>query len=229
MQKIYFIFPFILQTFIWPITYTLFKILFLSLKVKGLDNVKDLKMGVIFAVNHTGEFDAILVPASLPFLSHLMPMFYTSRGKGYYKRSGWRKHIYGGLFFKAWGAYEVYIGKNDYEFALKNHTQILDDGGSVCIFPESRTTRDGNLGPAKGGVAFLSHRTGKPIIPVAISGLFGMEAGRFFTRKHKVTLQFDKPLYAKDILGEGDEFTHDEYKKAAQKVVDTISSMFERA
>jgi len=225
MKKLYFLPPFALQTFIWPITYVLFKILFFSLKVKGYENIKNLKRGVIFAVNHTSEFDAILVPASLPFLSHLMPMFYTSREKGYYKRSGWRRHIYGGLFFNAWGAYEVYVGKNDYEFALKNHLQILKDRGSVCVFPEAYTTRDGNLGRAKGGVAFLSHRTGKPIVPVAISGLFGLNARRFFTRKHKVTLQFGKPFHAEDILGEGEKFPHDDYKKAAQKVMDIVALM----
>jgi 1-acyl-sn-glycerol-3-phosphate acyltransferase len=227
MRKIYFWPPLILQTFIWPITYTLFFILFLSLKVKGLENIKDLKRGVIFAVNHTGELDAILVPASLPFLSHLMPMFYTSREKGYYKRSGWRQHIYGGLFFNAWGAYKVYIGENNYEVALRNHIEILEDKGSVCVFPEGHTTRDGNLSPAKGGVAFLAHKTGTPIIPVSISGLFGLSPKRFFTGKHKVTLCLGKPLYAKDILGEGNNFTHLEYKAGAQKVMDEISRIME--
>ena len=229
MRKIYFLPPFILQTSIWFITYFLSRIVFLSLKVKGLENLKDLKRGVIFAVNHTGELDAILIPASLPFLSHLMPMFYTSREKSFYVRSGWRQNIYGGLFFNAWGAYKVYVGQNDYEVALQNHIKILEDGGSICIFPEGNSTRDGKIHRAKGGVAFLSHRTGKPIVPVSIKGLFGLSSKTFFTGKHKTTLRFGKPFYPKDILGEGDEFTYEEYKKGAQKVMDEISLMFDQS
>src|SRR3990167_11455141 len=91
--------PLILQTAIWPIMRPLFWF-FLHLKIIGCENLRSLPKGVIFASNHTSELDAILIPASLPFLSRFMPMFYVSRPREFYKNSGWRQLFYGGLFFK---------------------------------------------------------------------------------------------------------------------------------
>src|SRR3989344_5971123 len=94
--------PLVLQTAIWPATRFFFW-LFLHLRVVGLENLKNLPKGVIFATNHSSELDPILVPASLPFLSKFMPMFYVSRPREFYSTSGWRWFLYGGLFFTLCG------------------------------------------------------------------------------------------------------------------------------
>ena len=109
MKKIYYIAPWVLQTTIWIPTRIFFK-LFCSYKVKGLKNLKELEkncFGTIFAVNHSSELDPIMIPASLPFFSCLMPMFYVSREQKFYVSSGWRQHIYGGLFFCLWGGHNA--------------------------------------------------------------------------------------------------------------------------
>ncbi|HEY4508626.1 MAG TPA: hypothetical protein VJJ55_03145, partial [Candidatus Paceibacterota bacterium] len=147
MNSFYLYSPLVLQTALWPIVRPLFWF-FLRLKVRGLENVlpyinctrsRDIcvgggkqraedcekqcgKRGVIFAANHSSELDPILVPASLPFLSPLMPFFYTSREQSFYKMSGWRQFFYGGFLFKLWGSHPLRSGTGNYEESLTTHT-----------------------------------------------------------------------------------------------------------
>lgn len=192
-MKLYFLPPLVLQKLIWVPTRIILSF-FGHLYVNGLHNMKDIKGNIIFACNHTSELDPILIPASLPFWSRFSPIFYTSREESFYKNSGWRQNLYGGLFFKAWGAYPVSTGLRNYEKSLKNHIEIARDGGSICVFPEGRITPTGTIQPAKGGVAYLSHITKTVIVPVAFKGTYHLSLGNFFRRNGNISVTFGKPL-----------------------------------
>ena len=43
--------------------------------------------------------------------------------------------------------------------------ELIDDGWSLVIFPEGGRSPDGWGQPFKGGAAFLSIRTGAPVVP----------------------------------------------------------------
>jgi len=49
----------------------------------------------------------------------------------------------------------------------------LADGELVCIFPEGKLTRDGEINPFRQGVTRIVARTPVPVIPVALRGLWG--------------------------------------------------------
>jgi len=49
----------------------------------------------------------------------------------------------------------------------------LEDGDLVCIFPEGRLTRDGSMGKFRDGVERIIARRPVPVIPMALSGLWG--------------------------------------------------------
>ncbi|WP_233848259.1 MFS transporter [Paraburkholderia sp. HD33-4] len=51
--------------------------------------------------------------------------------------------------------------------------QALADGELVCIFPEGKLTRTGELNPFRHGVAEIVGRTPAPVIPMALRGLWG--------------------------------------------------------
>ncbi|HEY4499010.1 MAG TPA: lysophospholipid acyltransferase family protein [Candidatus Paceibacterota bacterium] len=191
--------PNILQHGIWVPT-RLALLFFIHLHIKGRENIKNTPRGVIFALNHSSELDPIILPSSFPFLSSHFPMFYTSRERSFYSRSGWRQWLYGGAFFKAWGAYPVNVGKQNYEVALAPHIKILQEDKSLCIFPEGVKTRDGNLQEGRGGATYLSWRTGKPIIPVAICNVWNIGFKNFILRRRFVTISFGAPLYPKDLF-----------------------------
>lgn len=223
----------VLQTLIWIPTRIFFKI-FYSYKVEGLENLKNLKSnnyfdnkkgGVIFAVNHSSELDPIMIPASLPFFSRLMPIFYVSREKNFYINSGVKKHIYGGLFFRLWGAHNVFVGLNNFELALKHHIEILKSGKSLCIFPEGKKTPDGNIGRGKGGASFLAQRTNSTIVPVRIKGFHKSCLKRDFLRRKKIEVVFGKPIYPDDLFSNSKIKNFDEYKQATQKIMETIGDL----
>ncbi len=179
------------------------------------------EQGVIFAANHSSELDPILVPAALPFLSPLLPIFYVSRPRVFYKTSGWRQFLYGGLLFKLWGAHSVRpaVGGADYAQSLAAHIQILKIGGSVLIFPEGRKTRDGNIQrEAHGGVAYLARTTGMPVVPVRIFGDFNMTLGDFFLRRRRIVVVFGTPIsLAENALAD--------YKQDAQAILAKIAAI----
>ena len=198
-MKLYFLPPLILQKIIWIPTNILLRS-FGHLEVKGMENLEGIKTPVIFACNHTSETDPFFVPASLPFFSPFSPIFYTSRESKFYVNSGWRKYFYGGTFFKAWGSYPVHVGLHDYEKSLAHHIDIIRAGGSLCIFPEGRTTPDGNIQPAKGGVSYLAYITGAPIIPTRIGGVFRFSCKDFLLGRRHLSITYGKPMRFADHL-----------------------------
>lgn len=228
MKKLYVILPFLLQNAIWIPIRVILKY-FTSFKIIGLENIKNVKGKVVFASNHSSELDPILIPASLPFLSHFMPIFYTSLEKNAYSDFGWKKYLYGGKFFKAWGAYCVYKGLRNYEKSLKHHIEILTDNNSVCIFPQGRRFFDNQVREIKGGVIFLSHQTQTPIIPVFIEGANEVSLKNFLLRKNKISVYFGKPLHVREILGDSETLmlTHEQnnYKKASQILMEKIMGL----
>lgn len=227
MNWFYFLSPFILQAIIWVPTRLFFKFFF-HVKTEGLENIEGLKNGVIFAQNHTSELDVFPVPSSLPFVSHLMPTFYTSREQSYYRHSGWRQRFYGGFFFKLWGSHRVLVGVRNYEKALETHLEILRQGGSLCIFPEAVRSKDGKLGPAKGGMAYLAHKANVPIVPVGVTGLLNPSWKSVLSRERRAIFRFGKPIYPTELFRGLGNPNPSGYKIAAQRVVDEIASLLSK-
>lgn len=221
-EKWYFISPLILQQLIWVPTRIILKF-FGHFKIDGLDNLKKIKSNVIFACNHASELDPILIPAALPFFSRFSPMFYVSREKRFYSGAGWRRYFYGGLFFKFWGSYPVYVGLRNYEKALINHISIVRHGGNLCIFPEGRTTPNGVIQSAKGGVVYLAHTTRIPIIPVKIIGTFNLTFSDFVFRRKHLSVIFGKPIY--EPTYPETVVPIEEFKKHANNITDILKNM----
>jgi len=222
MKRILYVLPLILQTLIWIPTRIVLKV-FAHLEVIGLENLKNVRGGVIFAPNHSSELDPGLLPASLPFFSPLMPMFYTSRERSFYKFSSWRKLFYGGLLFKIWGAYPVYPGQNDFSKALVHHIDILRSGKSVCLFPEGKRTRNGEMGSAKAGIAYLADATDCPIVPVCIIGSFNVALKDFLLGRKYFVVTFGEPILRKRLFGKSRKppspYDYDRYKEKADFIM----------
>jgi len=197
-MRSYFHIPLFFQKLIWIPT-RLLLIVCGRLRVRGLENLQDIRVPVIFATNHSSEIDPFMVPASLPFFSRFSPLFYAVREKSFYDTNGWRQYLFNGWFINMWGGYSVATGLRDYEKALAEHISILRAGGSFCVFPEGGITRDGHIQPAKGGISFLAHSAPCVVVPVAISGVYGMSVADFFLRKRKITVTFGKPINPNEL------------------------------
>jgi hypothetical protein len=65
------------------------------------------------------------------------------------------------------------------EAAYAEVSRALGDGELVGIFPEGQITRNGELGPFKKGIKQIVDANPVPVIPIALSGLWGS----MFSRK----------------------------------------------
>ncbi|KDR29910.1 MFS transporter [Caballeronia zhejiangensis] len=52
-------------------------------------------------------------------------------------------------------------------------TRALDDGDLVCIFPEGKLTRTGDINPFRHGISEILRRHPAPVVPMALRGLWG--------------------------------------------------------
>ncbi|WP_321946898.1 MFS transporter [Paraburkholderia sp. J10-1] len=55
----------------------------------------------------------------------------------------------------------------------------LAEGDLVCIFPEGKLTRTGDMNPFRHGVTEILRRTPVPVVPLALRGLWGSAFSRF--------------------------------------------------
>ncbi len=74
-----------------------------------------------------------------------------------------------------------------YERAFAQARQVLQDGDLLGIFPEGGITRDGELGPFKGGIMKILQAQPAPVVPLALCNLWGsffsrIEGGRALVR-----------------------------------------------
>ena len=222
------IMPNILQRLAWGPVRLVLK-LFAGLEVRGLENLKRIRGNMIIASNHANQLVPILIVACFPFFSKHLPLVFGSREKDFYARSGWRRFVYGGLFFRLMGAHPMYGGLQDYEVALRHHIEFARTGESICIFPTGKRSVPHIVPKARGGVGYLAHTTDLPIVPVKIQGLEDMTFLSLWTGKHKVVVTFGEPLQAKDIFMNTSfiQLTQDQnpYAEAAAVVMQKVEQL----
>ena len=78
--------------------------------------------------------------------------------------------------FRAAKAIPIAPAREDAKLMAEAYDQIaaaLDEGELVCIFPEGKLTRDGEIDAFRSGVQHIVARTPVPVIPMALRGLWG--------------------------------------------------------
>jgi len=88
-----------------------------------------------------------------------------------------------------------------YNNAFDRIAEELENGEIVCIFPEGKLTRDGDIDIFKSGIEKIIERTPAPVIPTALKGLWGS----FFSHKDGTALvKRPRRLYSKIHFTVGD-------------------------
>lgn len=88
--------------------------------------------------------------------------------------------------------------------SIQEARHALDEGAMVCIFPEQRLTRNGNLLRFKSGIEHILKGTQHPVIPVYIGGGWGSVLSHYYgrilarlpSRRCRITVVFGTPLPA---------------------------------
>lgn len=141
----------------WLITHVGFRWLAKIERLEGLENLPPAGPAIIM-INHIAFIDPIVVLGNLP--RNIVPM---AKIEAY-------SYPVVGIFPRLWDAIPVRRGEVDRE-ALMKALAVLKAGEIVLVAPQG--TRQPALSQAKEGIAYLAHKSGAPIIPVAIEGTKG--------------------------------------------------------
>lgn len=142
----------------------------------------------ILMINHIAFIDPIVVLGNLP--RNVVPLA---------KAEVYRIPVWG-IFPKLWDVIPVHREELDRR-ALERALQVLAAGELLLIAPEA--TRHTALGPAREGVAYIGHKSGAPIVPVAIEGTPGYPTllGPWNARQPGAWFRLGRPFRYKPVTG----------------------------
>jgi 1-acyl-sn-glycerol-3-phosphate acyltransferase len=134
-------------------------------RVRGVDTDRIPEEGAaVLVCNHVSYVDAIVIMAASP-----RPIRFVMDHRIF-------KIPVLSWIFKTAKAIPIAPAKEDpwlMEKAYVDIAQALHEGELVCIFPEGKLTRTGEIDEFKGGISKIVARSPVPVIPMALRGLWG--------------------------------------------------------
>ena len=168
---------------------------------------------LIVAPVHRSNLDAPVVATRTPRMIYALG-----------KRSLFSSSIFGWIV-AALGAFPVNRGAADRD-ALRAAQDLLETGAAIIVFPEGTRQTGLEVGEVFDGAAFLSARTGAPVVPIGVAGTeAAMPPGAKFPRRTQVAVVIGAPIEplrsetGKVSLKQRRAFTED-LKAALQEVFD---------
>jgi len=157
---------FLMRFLAWLLIHTMYRV-----RKAGLDNIPD-KGACIVVCNHVSYVDAVVIAASVRrpirfVMDHrifAIPVL--------------------SFIFRAMRTIPIAPAKEDpamKDRAFAEAARALAAGEIVGIFPEGKLTETGELNPFRPGVQQIVAATPVPVVPLALSGLWGS----FFSRSHR--------------------------------------------
>lgn len=193
---------FFIRFVIWMLSHTMYRV-----KHHNIDNLPE-EGACIVASNHVSFIDALLLGGAFK-----RPVRFVMYEPIY-------KIPVLNAFFKAVKAIPIDSKESNpavYEAAFKEIKNLLENGEVLCIFPEGKLTSDGSISEFKNGIEKIVKETPVPVLPCAISGLWGS----LFSRKHKI--KYPRPKWSKVEITVGDIIQPNDV--SAQGLYNTITEL----
>jgi long-chain acyl-CoA synthetase len=187
-----------LATWILPATWP-----WVSLEVRGLENLEQVSGPVIFAANHQSHLDAPVILRALPprwryrvapamlkefFKAHFYPAQYPLRNRitsslNYYLAT---------QFFNAFPLPQREAGTRQ---TLRYIGELVESGHSLLIFPEGKRTEAGEIIRFQAGVGMIASRLEIPVVPVRLEGLDHiLHQSWSFPKRGRARVTFGAPM-----------------------------------
>lgn len=193
---------FFIRFVIWMLSHTMYRV-----KHHNIDNLPE-EGACIIASNHVSFIDALLLGGA--FKRPVRFVMYEPIYKIPVLNS----------FFKAVKAIPIDSKEKNpavYDAAFKEIKALLENGEVLCIFPEGKLTDNGEMSTFKNGIEKIVKDTPVPVLPCAITGLWGS----LFSRKHKI--RYPRPKWSKVEITVGDLVKPEQVK--AEDLFQTISML----
>lgn len=158
--------------------------------VRGDEHLRHVEAPVIFAANHASHLDTPLLLTTLP------PRFrhrtVVAAAADYFFDRSWKAVLWS-FSLAAIPIDRSRVNRRSADVA----SELLETGWSLLIYPEGGRSPDGWAQPFRGGAAYLSRRTGRPVVPVHVQGTRHVlpkagSGGRL--RRSPVSVLFGTPL-----------------------------------
>ncbi|SFL93306.1 MFS transporter [Marinobacter zhejiangensis] len=149
---------FALRFVIWVLSHTIYRV-----RHQGLHHIPE-EGPVLLVCNHVSYMDALVIAGAVR-----RPVRFVMDYRIF-------KTPVLGAFFRL--AKTIPIGSRNrvpeiYDRAFERIDEELDAGHVVCIFPEGKLTKDGDIDIFRGGVEVILERRPVPVVPMALRGLWG--------------------------------------------------------
>ena len=158
-------------------------ILLVKIKIEGIENIP--KRGrFILAANHQNFFDGFLLACAVG----------PARKVSFVIAKRAVKLKFYQLVLKMLGSVIIGNEPEEYQRALKKLNKILSHGGIIGIFPEGDVSRHKMPGKFKGGVAKLSLDSKTRVIPVYLSGTYGLRNIKYLLKRPEIVIKVGEPV-----------------------------------
>ncbi|WP_025025853.1 lysophospholipid acyltransferase family protein [Caldalkalibacillus mannanilyticus] len=165
-----------------------------KVSIKGLEHIPD--KGCILAMNHTSNYDSLLVGTHTPRKMYIMA-----------KEELFKKRFFAWLISEM-GAFPVKREQADLK-SLKHTLKLVKDGNIFSIFIEGTRSKTGEMGAPKKGIGFIVSKSNAPVIPTYVYGA----KGKWFK---KAGVIFGQPLHLDEGL---------DYEEIAQRITQAIQKL----
>jgi long-chain acyl-CoA synthetase len=178
-------------------------------RVRGKDNLRDLRGPVLFVSNHITYFDHALILSALPgrFRRSLAIAQEGERLRWWHrppvgtpplKRLRWlAQYFLVVTIFNTFSLPKASGFRRSFAYAGES----VDRGYSVLVFPEGTRAEYLGMNPFMGGIGVLASKLAVPVVPVRIDGLLELKLSgrRGFSLPNTVTINFGEPVtYSRD-------------------------------
>jgi 1-acyl-sn-glycerol-3-phosphate acyltransferase len=149
---------FLLRSVAWLLVHTFYRI-----RLVHAERIPE-QGAAVLVCNHVSYVDAVVIMAESP-----RPIRFVMDHRIF-------RTPFAGWLFRHAKAIPIAPAHEDAAMLAKAYdtcAEALAEGELVCIFPEGKLTRDGDLNPFRHGVTQILERSPVPVIPMALRGLWG--------------------------------------------------------
>ncbi len=177
-------------------------------------------------VPKTGAF--ILAPIHRSYLDTPVVALVTRRRLRYMGKESMWKNKFGAWFFTGGGGFPVKRGTADRE-ALRACQLVLERGEPLVLFPEGTRGSGPVASGFHDGAAYLSLKTGAPIVPVGLGGTeAAMRKGSNMVYPVKMTIVVGEPMYPAAHT-EGGRVSRKAVRELTARLTETVQELFDQA
>ena len=177
-------------------------------------------------VPKTGAF--ILSPIHRSYLDTPVVALVTRRRLRYMGKESMWKNKFGAWFFTGGGGFPVKRGTVDRE-ALRACQLVLERGEPLVLFPEGTRGTGPVASGFHDGAAYLSLKTGAPIVPVGLGGTeAAMRKGSNMVYPVKMTIVVGEPLYPAAPT-EGGRVSRRAVRELTAQLTERVQELFDEA